>query len=56
MEASLHKSNFLFNNVSEVSLSQTQGLSPYKADPIDKGIKYLGFMLKPNCYGIDDWR
>ena len=29
---------------------------PFKVDPLDKGIKYLGFIIKPNFYGIKDWK
>lgn len=27
---------------------------PFKADLMEKGFKYLDFILKPNCYGIED--
>ena len=56
METSLQKSSFLYHNVSDASLTQIQGLFPFKGYPLDKGIKYLGFILKPNCYGIEDWK
>ena len=32
-----------------------QALFPYQQLPLDDGIKYLGFRLKPNCYKKEDW-
>ena len=30
-------------------------LFPFLFTPLDDGLKYLGFRLKPNCYKKEDW-
>ena len=32
-----------------------QALFPYQQLPLEDGIKYLGFRIKPNCYKKEDW-
>jgi hypothetical protein len=36
-------------------LDQYKSLFPFELVDFDKGIKYLGFHLKPNCYKKVDW-
>jgi len=32
-----------------------KGIFPYLENPLDDGLKYLGFHLKPNFYTKIDW-
>lgn len=55
MAISLTKSSFLFNEVEEDLIEEMKDLFPFLFEPLDTGIKYLGYHLKPNCYGRADW-
>jgi hypothetical protein len=43
------------NGLSDDFLRRLEQLFPMKIEPLDVGVKYLGFHLKPNDYKKDDW-
>jgi hypothetical protein len=45
----------LVNGLHEESANELQGSLMFKKNGLDEGIKYLGFMLKPNDYDFRDW-
>jgi hypothetical protein len=53
----INKDTFgIFVNGLSASLQRRiEHLFPIKVDPLDKGVKYLGFYLKPNNYKYVDW-
>ena len=55
MSFSPSKSCFRHMNISEAILSSIYHIFHILGEPLDNGIKYLGFFLKPNCYSVSDW-
>lgn len=55
MEISSDKSIFLHNELSDNVLEHIKGVLPFNMEPLDIGIKYLGYYLKLNNYGRVDW-
>jgi len=55
MFVSCEKSCFIRNGVAEEVMDQILGILRYKVQSINDGLKYLGYMLKPNNYWIRDW-
>jgi len=55
MEINLEKSTLSFYEVSEEDCRVLSYLFPYQQIDFNLGLKYLGFVLKPNAYGIKDW-
>jgi hypothetical protein len=55
MEINMNKSCILANGLSDAFLRRLEQLFPMKIEPLDVGVKYLGFHLKPNNYKKDDW-
>jgi hypothetical protein len=55
MKINIQKSTLSANNLSIEELDQYKSLFPFELVDFDKGIKYLGFHLKTNCYQKVDW-
>lgn len=55
MSISLGKSSFLYIKVQDHILCDMKNTFPCSFTRIDSGLKYLGYFLKPNRYGIADW-
>jgi hypothetical protein len=55
MEVNCEKSCFLHNNYESENLSSIENLFGIPIAPLDYGMKYLGFHLKPNDYRVSDW-
>jgi hypothetical protein len=51
----MNKSCILVNGLCDYLLRRLEQLFPMKIEPLDVGVKYLGFHLKPNYYKKDDW-
>ena len=56
MMINFQKSTVSFFRLLDSDLRYLMGLFPIQAVEISKGIKYLGFFLKPNGYQKDDWK
>jgi hypothetical protein len=54
MQINVVKSIMLTNEIKLQDKVQLQDLFPYACKSIDKGLKYLGFTLKPNPYRFED--
>lgn len=50
------KSALYFLEIDEALRMQLSNLFDFSIHEMQAGIKYLGFMLKPNKYGMDDWK
>jgi hypothetical protein len=55
MELNRGKYSIRFNAMGEEACVQLEFFFPFYSSDIEEGIKYLGFMLKPNSYGYADW-
>jgi len=55
MLINVDKSSMITNLVSEADLMYLAGKLPFHIEPMDGGLKYLGFHLKPNSYRKEDW-
>ena len=55
MEVSLQKSTFFQNRVQDDNLDIIKSILTFEVEILSKGIKCLGFFLKPNCYLKEDW-
>jgi hypothetical protein len=56
MEVSPSKSTFLCHDISQEILNQIQSFFfPFNDGDFESGMKYLGFLLKPNKYLVKDW-
>jgi len=55
MQVNIGNSLVLLNVLHEESANKLQGSLMFKKNGLDEGIKYLGFMLKPNEYDFRDW-
>lgn len=49
------KSTITFARTSIHESQYAQQVFPYSIHPLDRGLKYLGFWLKPTCQRIADW-
>jgi hypothetical protein len=56
MDANFHKSCFLAKNIDPSLEQRLQAAFNIHFITIDKGMKYLGFYLKPNNYRVADWK
>jgi hypothetical protein len=56
MEINMNKYCILFNDLSDNLKRQIAQIFPMKMEPLDNGVKYLGFILKPNNYTKGDWQ
>lgn len=56
MLVSEEKSSFLHLALSDDQLRSIQTIMPYNCSNLEKGFKYLGYLLKPNNYQIRDWQ
>jgi hypothetical protein len=54
--ANFHKSCFLAKNIDPSLEQRLQAAFNIHFITIDKGMKYLGFYLKPNNYKVADWK
>ena len=49
------KKSFLLYSCSDQGLTDSLlNIFPFSSRPIEKGLKYLGFIIKPNGYGAKD--
>jgi hypothetical protein len=55
MEIGINKSVMLCHDVSMEVEAWIHQLFAFKIEPIDGGLKYLGYFLKPNDYSVVDW-
>jgi hypothetical protein len=55
MEVNCQKSSFLYNNLESYRLSIFEDLFGIPLFPLENGLRYLGFNLKPNDYRVVDW-
>jgi len=55
MVINLTKLNFMVHKADDGILLSILDLFPVPHNMIDEGLKYLGYPLKPNCYGTMDW-
>ena len=55
MEINLDKTCVLCVDESSEKTQWILDIFPVKSSPLDLGFKYLGYMLKPNCYQISYW-
>jgi len=56
MLINVRKSIMVTNLVPEADLQYLTDHLPFQIEPLDGGLKYLGFHLKPNSYRMEDWR
>ena len=56
MEINVGKSTLCTHMLSDVELLEISGFFPYKLEELDGGMKYLGFVLKPDSYQKQDWK
>jgi hypothetical protein len=54
MEINMNKSCILFNDLSDNLKRYIAHIFPMNMEPLDNGLKYLGFILKPNNYTKGD--
>eukprot|EP00253_Pinus_taeda_P010718 PITA_10718 len=50
-----HKSTITFARTSVHESQYSQQVFPYSIHPLDRGLKYLGYWLKPTCQKIAEW-
>ena len=55
MLVSVRKSAFGFMNISQEAISSIGNIFSFPWKPLDEGLTYLGFHLRPNNYRYDDW-
>jgi hypothetical protein len=55
LEINMNKYCILTNGLSDDLLRRLEKLFPMKIEPLNVGVKYLGFYLKLNGYKTDDW-
>jgi hypothetical protein len=55
MEINCQKSCFLSHNLNDDLLNRVVEIFGILVSPLDQGMKYLGFFLKPNDYRVNDW-
>jgi hypothetical protein len=55
MEINCQKTCFLYNNIEEDLLVRLDEIFGIPITNLDLGMKYLGFLLKPNEYRVSDW-
>jgi hypothetical protein len=55
MEINYQKPCFLYNNIEVELLVRLDEIFGIPIANIDHGMKYLGFLLKPNDYRVSDW-
>jgi hypothetical protein len=56
MEINKQKSSINFSSLDEEEAIYIVERLPFQVLDIDEGLKYLGFLLKPNNYRKIDWR
>jgi len=56
MDVNFHKSWFLAQNIDPSLEKRLKTRFKIQIISIDKGMKYLGFYLKPNNYRVVDWK
>ena len=56
MDISPTKSSFIECRIEGNIKEHISAFLPYQMDPINKGIKYLGYFIKSNHYLKEDWR
>jgi len=49
------KSTFICHDISQEILNQIQSFLPFIDGDFELGMKYSGFLLKPNKYLVKDW-
>ena len=54
MHINVEKSILSENGLTEEVRSRIRAELPYIVKPMDKGFKYLGFVLKPNAYSFKE--
>ena len=55
MRINIDKSCFLYYNLNNDCLNDFMGVLPYRMLPIQSGLNYLGYLLKPLGYRVNDW-
>ena len=55
MVINMNKSTILINELVENVQFQDKELFPMNLCDLDQGVKYLGFLLKPNGYHYEYW-
>jgi hypothetical protein len=55
MKVNVGKYSISCMGTSEEDMRFFTQLFPYQVVDLNKGIKYLGFYIKPNDYGVKDW-
>ena len=55
MLVNIEKSMIVHNGFSKEILQQSKQILSYPSTNFSDGFKYLGFFLKPNNYGFQDW-
>jgi hypothetical protein len=55
MVINCHKSVFLVQNIDLNLKHSLNSVFNIKIKNLEKGMKYLGFFLKPNNYRVNDW-
>jgi hypothetical protein len=56
MTINMKTSSICFNGMEENHIKRVLQFFPYNVYGIQDGLKFLGFFIKPNDYGINDWR
>lgn len=56
MEANIGKSCIFYEEDRGGLAMEITQMFNFKSAPLSSSFKYLGFHLKPNSYGIQDWR
>lgn len=54
LQINCSKSVIYHSDINQEELAWLSNLFGFEAQPISMGIKYLGFMLKANCYSRSD--
>jgi hypothetical protein len=55
MKVNMEKSCLILNHCAEAEESSFANIFPSQRKPLSKGLKYLGFNLKPDNYRKEDW-
>ena len=55
MEINVRKSTLTTHGIEDEEVRHAITYSPYNRATLDEGLKYLGFLLKPNNYLKRDW-
>ena len=55
MEINVGKSTLMIHGIDEEEIRHATTHFPYNRAMLDEGLKYLGFLLKPNNYLKRDW-